>query len=456
MSTTNVGASILAGSQSTTSSGGLGSGIDVSELVAAAMANQTAELTTLQDQQTQITDQQTALNSFNTDLQTLQNSVFALTDPVGQLTQVAATSSDSSVVSAIAASGTPTGTYSVQVTNLATTSSEYSAEVASSSTPLTTGTISIQVGTNTAVPIAVTSSNNTLDGIAQSINSANAGVTASVITDANGARLSIVSNTSGAPGDLTVTATTGLPAFTKAVTGVNASLTVDGIPIASTTNTVSSAIPGVTLSLNSQSPGENVTISTAPDITQQENAINSFVSAYNTVIGDLNNQFAINPNTNQPGPLASDSTLSLAQSQILAAASFATTGNGSVNSLGDLGISFNDDGTLSVDSGTLATALQSNPSAVQSFFQATSTGSFGANLTSNLSALADPITGSIATDITGLQQTQTALSQQISDFQDQLTATQQALTTQYNQVDVTLQELPLLLAQVNQQLTAIG
>jgi flagellar hook-associated protein 2 len=456
MSTTNIGASIFAGGQSTTSSGGLGSGIDVSELVSAALADQTAELTLMQNQQSQLTDQQNALNSFNNDLQTLQNAVFALTDPAGQLTDVAATSSNPSIVTASAVSGTPSGTHTIVVTNLATTSSEYSAEQTSSSTPLATGTLTIQVGTNTAVPITVDSTNNTLTGLAASINNANAGVTASVITDANGARLSIVSNTSGAPGDLTVTASAGLPTFTKPVIGVNAALTVDGVPISSTSNTVNSAIPGVTLTLNSQSPGTPVTLSTAPDVTNQEDAINSFVSAYNTVVGDLNAQFSINSTTGEPGPLASDSTLSLAQSQILAAASFSTTGNGAINSLSALGISFNNDGTLSVDTGALTSALQSNPSAVQSFFQTINAGSFGANLVNSLSALADPVTGSIATDLTGLQQTQTALTQQISDFQSQLNAQSQALTTQYDQVDVTLQELPLLLSQVNQQLTSLG
>ncbi|MGA8221454.1 MAG: flagellar filament capping protein FliD [Candidatus Acidiferrales bacterium] len=456
MSSTGIGGSLIAGSQSTTSSGGLGAGIDVSALVSASLADQTAELTVLQNQQTQLTDQQSALNSFNTDLQTLQNAVFALTDPAGQLTDVAATSSNSAIVTANAISGTPTGTHTVVVTNLATTSSEYSSELASSSTPLATGTLTVQVGTNTAVPIPVTSANNTLTGLAASINNANAGVTASVITDANGARLSIVSNTSGAPGDLTVTASAGLPTFTKPVTGVNAQITVDGVPVASTTNTVTSAIPGVTLSLNSQSPGTPVTISTTPDVTNQEDAINSFVSAYNTVVGDLNAQFSISSSTGQPGPLSADSTLSLAQSQILAAGSFSTTGNGAVNSLADLGISFNNDGTLSVDSGTLTSALEANPAAVQSFFQATTAGSFGANLTNNLTALADPISGSIAQDINGLTQSQTSLTQQISDFQAQLNTQQQALTTQYDQVDVTLQELPLLLSQVSQQLTSLG
>jgi len=456
MSSSSIGSSLISGSESTTSSGGLGAGIDVSALVSAALADQTAELTVLQNQQTQLTDQQTALDSFNTDLQTLQNAVYALTDPAGQLTDVAATSSNSSIVTASAISGTPTGTHTVVVTNLATTSSEYSSEQTSSSTPLATGTLTIQVGSAAPTSITVDSTNNTLDGLAAAINNANPGVTASVITDANGARLSIVSNTSGAPGDLTVTASAGLPTFTKPVTGVNAQITVDGVPIASTTNTVNSAIPGVTLSLASQSPGTPVTISTSPDVTNQEDAINSFVSAYNTVVGDLNTQFSINSSTGEPGPLSSDSTLSLAQSQILAAGSFSTTGNGAINSLSDLGISFNNDGTLSVDSGTLTSALESNPAAVQSFFQATTAGSFGANLTNSLVALADPITGSIAQDLNGLTQSQTSLTQQISDFQDQLTAQQQALTTQYDQVDVTLQELPLLLSQVNQQLTALG
>jgi flagellar hook-associated protein 2 len=456
MSSSSIGGSIFAGSQSNTSTGGLGAGIDVSSLVAAALADQTAELTVLQNQQSQLSNQQSALNSFNSDLQTLQNAVFALTDPAGQLTDVSATSSNSSLVTANAISGTPTGTHTVIVTNLATTSSEYSAELASSSTPLATGTLSIQVGSNTAVPIPVTSSNNTLSGLAQSINNAGAGVTASVITDANGARLSIVSNTSGAPGDLTVTASAGLPAFTKPVTGVNSLISVDGIPISSTANTVTSGIPGVTLNLASQSPGTPVTISTGPDLTNQESAINNFVSSYNAVIGDLNSQFSINPNTSQPGPLASDSTLNLAQSQILASASFSSTGNGAINSLSDLGISFNNNGTLSVNSGALATALQTNPSAVQSFFQTTNTGSFGANLTNNLAALADPVRGSIAQDLTGLAQSQTSLTQQISDFTAQLLTQQQALTKQFDQVDVTLQELPLLLSQVSQQLSSIG
>lgn len=456
MSSTSVGASILTGAQSDSSSGGLGAGIDVSELVSASMANQTAELTIMQGQQTQVSNEQSALTSFNNDLQTLQNSVYALTDPVGEMTAITATSSDPSILSATALSGTPAGTHTVTVSNLATTSSAYSTAVASSSTPISTGTLSIQVGSGTAVPITIDSTNNTLDGLAQAINNtANIGVTASVITDASGARLALVSNIGGQAGSLTVTGSSGVPTFTTTA-GQNASLTVDGIPISSASNVVSGVLSGITLNLAASNPNEAVSLTVGPDVTQQEAAVNSFVSAYNTVIGDLNTQFAVDPTTNEQGPLASDSTLSLAQSQILSSVSFAMNGNGSIQSLGDLGISMNNDGMLSVDSSTLASALQSNPSAVQTFFQGTTSGSFGANLSSIVSSIADPINGSVAQDMTGLSQTQTSLTQQISDFQDQLNTMQTQLTAEYVQVDTTLQELPLMLQQINQQLQSLG
>ena len=456
MSTTSIGTSILNGSQSSSTSGGLGAGIDVSALVQASLAPQQAELAVLQGDQTTITNQQTALNSFNNDIQTLQNAVFALTDPAGQLTNVSATSSNSAVLTASATAGTPSGSHTITVTSLASTSSAYSNAVATSSTPLATGTLSIQVGTNTAVPITIGNTNNTLDGLAQTINNtANIGVTASVITDANGARLALVSNTSGAPGNLTITPSAGVLGFNTGVTGANAALNVDGIPISSTTNTVSSAIPGVTLSLTGTTGAVPVSVTTGPDVTQQEDAVNSFVSAYNTVIGDINTQSTIGTN-GQPGPLGSDSTVALTQGELLSAVAFSTTGNGNVNSISDLGISVNNDGTLAVNSGTLATALQSNPAAIQSFFQATTSGSFGANLTTALNNVANPITGAVATDITGLSQSQTSITQQISDFQVQIATQTTQLTQEYVQVDTTLQELPELLDQINQQLSSLG
>ncbi len=453
--TTGVGQSLLDGSQASSSSGGLGAGIDVSSLVQDALADQYAELAVMQNQQTAITSEQTALTSFTNDVDALQTAAQALTDPAGLLTDVTATSSNSGVVSATATPGTPTGTHTVVVSSLATTSSAYSSAVATSSTALATGTISIQVGANAATPITVDSTDNTLDGLALAINNAGIGVWASVINDATGSRLAIESDTSGAPGNLTVTGSAGLPTFTQAVAGTNASLTVDGIPISSTTNTVTGAIDGVTLNLTSASPGTPVTISLGPDVTDQATAINNYVTAYNTLIGDINTQETVDASSGNAGPLASDSTLSLTQSLVLASSSYLMNDNGAISELSDLGITMNDDGTLSVDSSTLQNALQSDPGAVQSFFDSTASGSWGANVTNALTTLADPVTGALTTDANGLAQSQSSITQEISDFQDQINTQQTQLTTEYDTVDTTLQELPLLLSQVNSQLSSL-
>jgi flagellar hook-associated protein 2 len=305
------------------------------------------------------------------------------------------------------------------------------------------------------VTVTVNSSNNTLSGLAASINSQNAGVNASVIQDANGYRLALVSTATGAPGDLTVSGnTTGL-SFTKAVTGTNASLVVDGIPISSATNTVSNVINGVTLNLGSPAPGTPVTVNVGPDSTQITGAINNLVSAYNTVIGEINSQFAVGSDGSGGGPLEADNTLRDVQSQLLGAISYSVTGNSGIVNLASLGVNLNNDGTLSVDSGALASALSSNFSAVQNFLQNSSTG-FAQNLSNVLANVNEPATGLLSVDSQGITSTSQGITSQIADLQAALTVQQASLTTVYSQVNATLQELPLLESQISQQLSGIA
>ncbi len=437
---------------STNSSTGLGEGIDVQQFVQLAVAGDQANITNLQNEQTTLNSQTTALQQITTDLNNLQTAAEALSDPLGALAAQVATSSDSSVVSATAASTAASGVHTVTVNNLATTSSYYTDSVASSSTPITTGNFTIQAGSSAPVTITVDDTHNTLDGLANAINSQNDGVAASVVTDANGTRLAIVSNTSGAPGDLTISGNTTSLTFNKAVAGTNASLVVDGVPISSTTNSVSGVINGVTLSLTAPSASA-VTISVNPDTTQATTAINNFVSAYNTAIGDINTQFAVNPDGTANGPLEADGSLQQAQQALLGAIVYSSATSGAVSNLASIGVNLNDDGTLSVDSGTLAAALSSNYSDVQNFLQSTSTG-FANNLSNTVNSLVEPSTGILSLDASGIAQSSQDLASQISDLQAALTIKEQNLTTIYAQVNTTLQELPLLEQQTSQQLSS--
>jgi flagellar hook-associated protein 2 len=439
---------------STTSATGLGTGIDVQQFVQLATADDTANITSLQNEQTALGSQTSALKQITTDLNNLQSAAFALSDPLGALGALTTTSSNSSVVSATAASTAVAGTHTVTVNSLATTSSYYTNAVATSSNPLATGTFQIQVGSIAPVSVTVNSTDNTLDGLAAAINNLNAGVQANVINDASGSRLALVSNTSGAPGDLTVSGNTTGVTFNKAVTGSNASLTVDGVPISSTSNIVTSAIDGVTLNLGSASAGAPVSITIAPDTTQATNAINSFVSAYNTAVNDINAQFAVAADGTGGGPLESDGSLREAQSELLSAAAFSAQGNGGAVNLASIGVNLDDDGTLSVDSSTLSSALASNYSGVQSFLQNQTTG-FANNLSNTVTNLTDPSTGVLSLDATGISQSSSDLGDQISDLQAALAIKQQNLTQVYAQVNDTLQELPLLQSQLTQQLAAL-
>ncbi|MBZ5697837.1 MAG: flagellar filament capping protein FliD [Acidobacteriia bacterium] len=444
---------------STGTSTGLGQGIDVASFVQLAEAGQQIQITSLQTQQAAIGKELSTLSPIASDLTALQSTVSALNDPLGVFSSEIATSSNPNALSATAASSAVPGAHTISVTSLATTSSYYSDAVATSSTALATGdTFTISAGLTQVASVTVDSTNNTLTQIAAAINNQTTAVQASVVQDANGARLAIVSTASGAPGDLAVTGSlhqidaTAIN-FHQAVAGLNAVLTVDGVPISSATNTVSNVINGVTLNLTASTGSTPVTLTVAPDTSSISTAINNFVSAYNTAITAINVQFQVSSGGSAQ-PLQADGSLRDAQQALLSAITYSVTGSGGPVNLTSLGINVNNDGTLSVDSGALATALSSNFSGVQSFLQTASTG-FASNLTSVLKNLNDPTTGELTLDAQGYAASSTDLTNHISDLQAALAVQTQNLIAVYARVNTTLQELPLLQQQLGQQLASI-
>jgi flagellar hook-associated protein 2 len=440
-----------------------GNGINVSALVSEILAPQTAAITALQSQQSDLSSQAGLLTGYNNDLNSLASAVAVLADPNGQIGALTATSAQPSIFSATAQTGASPATHEITVGNLASTGTVFTDPVASATESFltggaTTGDIKLQVGgaSGSTFDIPITQGvNDTLNTLANYINGQNFGVTASVVSDASGQRLAIFSQASGAPGALAITNdTTGLT-FDAPVGGTNASFTVDGVPFSSATNTVTGAIPGVTLSLNGTSASQ-VQLTVGPDSTQAATAITNFVTAYNKVIGDLNTQFTIDPSTNTEGPLAGDTNLRSLQSGLLADANFAVTGNGSLTSLAALGINTNDDGTLSIDNTTLSSAFNSNPAAFQAFFQNSAGTGFANNFSTDLNNLTDPLSGVLNADLAGNATQAQSLTSQINDLQDNFTAQQQQLTTQYAAINATLESFPFLLQEVSAELGAIS
>jgi flagellar hook-associated protein 2 len=459
-----------------------GNGIDVNSVVSELQAAQSGQLTAWQADVTNLQTQATAEGTINSDLSNLASAVQGLTN--GALALVTATSSESAIVSATAAAGATAANYTVIVTGLASAGTLYTDPIANANTSILpngqpSGDLNLQIGGagGTAADIPITAgTNDTLTTLASSINSLSAtnkwGITATVVTDASGSRLAISSQSTGSAGALATNNNTTNLTFQPPVGGSNALISINGVPYGSTTNTVTGAIPDVTLNLTSADEDTPVTIAVGPDTTAITNSINNFVVEYNTVVGDINTQFTVNPATNTEGPLGGDSALRSLQSSLLSDLTYATSDpiseSSGLTNLAALGIDLNSDGTLTVNQTvtydaqgnvlhqSLSNVLATNPGALQNFFSNSNSTGFADNLNSDLTNLTNPATGVLTADLAENQGEQSILTNEITNFQTQAAAQKIQLQAEFSAVNASLEEYPFLLQEVTAELGSIG
>jgi flagellar hook-associated protein 2 len=431
------------------------SGLNVADLVSTSAYAARAPERGWQASQSTLQTENSLLTQVSSLATSLYDDMSALADPIGVMVSLSASSSDTGIVGATVASGAIAGTHTIHVTNLAQTGSWYSESVASSTTALSSGTFEINASGG-SFTVTVGSGVNTLDDVASYINSQDKGVTASVIKDSQGARLAIVSTGSGAAKDFSisnVSLTNGSPFmdFTQAVQGKDASLTVDGVPISSATNTVSGALTGVTLNLKGYSTTTDATLTIAPNTSSMASAISSFVSDYNTLITGINGQFKYDSSTGTSGALSGDSTVRNLQSDMLNAMTY-TASSGAITSLRSLGITMQNDGTLTVDSATLNNALTNNKDAVLHFFQGDSSNGFANTFEDRLQLYTNTADGAFTVELKNNKEQIGDLQEHIDDLETYVTAQQKIWTEQYSEAASALLSLPTKLKQIETML----
>jgi flagellar hook-associated protein 2 len=466
MSTSSLLSSLLGSSNSTTSvdissileaaTGASSAGIDVTSAVNSAVTAAEGPENIWNAQITLLAGETTALTQINTATTNLDNDMQSLNSLTGPLCQSTVASSNSSVVTATAASGTPAGNTSVVVTNLASTASFSSTTVASATTALPAESFTLTDSSGSGVTLT-TSGTDTMTDLENSINSAGVGVTASIATDTSGARLVLTSNTSGSAGSFTATSTGTSFAFAAAASGLNASLTINGIKISSATNTVTGAVLGLTLNLLSASPGAVVSLTVTPNTTAVSTAINQFVTDYNAAVADLNTQFTYTSGSGE-GALAQDSAVQNLQNTLEQAMSYTATPASdntttTVANLTSLGISVGSNGTLSVDSTTLSNALQNSFSDVQNFFQGASLNGFASVLDKQLTSFTSTADGAFTVDLKSLTTQSAGLTTDIANFQTNvLVPLQTKMQSDFSQAEILLQQLPTEMKQIDTEL----
>lgn len=361
---------------------GLVSGINVQSLITNLSAAYQQPITLLQNQEQSY---QTTLSAWGT----LQSSLSSLQSALGGLQNIGSSSnrsvslSNSNVASASVTANAAVGSYSLTDTVLAQSQSIYSQNFTSASdSAVGTGTLQIQVGSGAVSNVTISSSNDTLNGIASAINQANTGVNAAVVYDGTGYRLTLTGSSTGSGSAFTVSSSgaTGSLAnlsYSSSASGdmtlsqkaQNASVSINGLVVTSASNTVSGAIPGVTLNLL-QSSGSS-TLQVSASNSGFTSAVQSFTTAFNSTMSTINKLTAYNAQTGSGGPLLGDASVQDLRTQLLNMISGPGVGvsyGSSYNSLASVGLGLTSSGTITLNTGKLSTALSSNYNTVAGLF----------------------------------------------------------------------------------------
>lgn len=383
------------------SSPGIGSGLDVDGTISKLMAVESQPLTTLALKEASYQQSLSAYGNLSSSLSAFQTAMSNL-GSASAFQSLKTSVGDSTVLGATANTNAVGGSYQVNVTQLAQAQILSTAGQINSSAAIGSGastTISFSFGSVTggtltngtysgatfaqdasqaSGSVTIDSSNNSLQGIRDAINGANLGVTATLISDgsATPAHLVITSNKTGQSSSMKISVTgdpalqsllnydpAGTQNLTQTSAGQNTQLTVNGIPITSATNQVSEAIQGVTLNVAKIG---STSLSVAQDTSTVTANVNAFVKAYNDLNTQIKSLTAYTPSTvqGQPGtggPLVGDATVRTIQDSIRNTLSTSLAGLSNSNiSLSSIGVAFQKDGSLAVDSTKLTSALSTN------------------------------------------------------------------------------------------------
>jgi len=382
-------------------SAGIGSGLPIEDIVTKLMTAESQPLSLLAQKEASYQAKLSGYGSLSGALSQFQTTMANL-GKASTFQSLASSIGDDDVFTATLGSKALTGNYQINVTQLAQAQTITTAGQSSKSATIGSGastTISFQFGKISGGTLAngtytgatftqdaeqetgsvtIDSSNNSLQGISDAINAANIGVTASIISDGSSApaRLVLTSKETGETSSMKITVDgdpalqnllgydpSGTQNLTQSNAGQNTLLNVNGTAITAATTTVEEAIQGVTLNIKEVG---STSMSVTQDTSTVQTSVNAFVKAYNDLNATLAKLTAYTPATKAGDPgtgaaLFGESSVRTIQDQIrnTLTSSLAGLSNSNMN-LPQIGVGFDKDGNMTVDSDKLSKALKNN------------------------------------------------------------------------------------------------
>jgi flagellar hook-associated protein 2 len=451
---------------------GVGSGLDVSSIISQLMAVERQPLARLESQQTSFQSRLSAFGQIKSALSKLQDAAATLAKPA----TFSATTASAGDTKAFTVSSTPsaqTGSYNIEVTALARAQ-----RVATSATAAPTvgaGDLTISLGRyaedgsftpavdgEKTISLAAGAS---LADLRDAINAANAGVSAQIINNGTVNQLVVSSKETGAANAFMLSGTGDLAGFdfdlgnpastlTSVQEATDARLSIDGLAITRSTNTVTDAIEGVTLKLAKLTDGETAMTVDRDDETAKK-AIEAFATAYNELNTLIRSQTAYNAETRKGGTLNGDAGARAIQAQLRSVFANPLSGLSGATMLSDAGIKIGTDGKMSVDSAKLAAALADPTKKIGELFAGNGTiDGLATTMEKRIKSMLDT-DGLLTSRTEGINRSIKALDDRKAALEVRLEIVQARYTAQFTALDAAMASMSSTSAFLTQQLAII-
>jgi len=445
---------------------GIGSGLDISGIVQQLVASEGQPVQArLGQREARVQAELSAFGILKSSLSEFRDSLDGLREVDSFLARTASTDEGSPFTVSAEGSAVP-AIYSVEVVQLAQAQKLTSGAFADANTAVGTGTMQITVGSET-FGIVVDSENNTLAGIRDSINAAadNSGVSASIVNADSGSYLILSGENVGSNNGITVTQSGGdgglaaleydpansLLSLNESIAAQDALIRIDGFDVASTSNTISTAIQGVTIVLDAANPGSTASLVIANDEAAARQSVNNFVQNYNNLVDIFGQLASFDSESQITGPLFGDSTLRAIQGQVRRELSNVVTDiDANFSSLTEVGIELQLDGSLVVDDTKLSEIMNTEFTKLGQLFATTD--GYAVRIFNVVdSYLASE--GVIESRTDGLNQQIESINEDRASLSQRLVSLEARLMRQFNAMDALLGQLSLTSNFLTQQLS---
>lgn len=358
------------------SSLGVGSGVLNQDLVDQLVAAERKPKEQRLDQKTELTEAK--LSAYGQ----LRSAVTEMRLPMRQLGSAdamksfTAESSGGNVSASVDASKASRGSYNLNVTQMAEAHAMAFADMPDrDATSVGAGTLTLSVG-DKQTDITIDETNDTLQGLANSINDADAGVSASIINTGNGYRMVLSSDETGSANEIQMSTDAAgdsdlasfLAGAEETTAAQDAELTINGIPVTKGSNTIDDVVDGITFDITGEGSS---TVKVAQDTQAVADKVQEFVDKFNAAQDTISQLTSYDAEEQQGSILTGDSTVRNIENQLRRSISEIVPGleNANVRSLADVGISTDwETGKLNFNSQKFQQQLVEYPDDVTALF----------------------------------------------------------------------------------------